>query len=393
LNGHLGSSRETGGRDALDVQVGRIPEPAPGRWRQLLQKRAALGLGPMAAPAVVFVPVGVVLGPRVLDVLSQDVLAHLDAGVSVALATLGVFVGLALDLRPRDDRRLFLAACVEASTTIVVVGVAIGVLLVSWGLPLQAGVAPVAITLALCAAASSAGASEAWHDPVHRSATRVADLDDVVPILLAGMLLAGVGGATASTAMLRLGLTIAIGVSVGLAGWLLFERAESDAERGVFVVGAVLLLGGLTAYKALSPLLAGLIAGLFWTYSKGRADQIIWTDLTKVQHPFVALLLIVAGATIEMTNAALWLFVPFIVFRIAGKLAGGWLGSRLAGDVAPADLGAYLLPPGVLGIAFALNAHQIWPTPTGVAIVSAVAAGSLVSEVIAAVAHPGHEEA
>jgi hypothetical protein len=46
---------------------------------------------------------------------------------------------------------------------------------------------------------------------------------------------------------------------------------------------------------------------------------------------------------------------------MAGKLVGGWLASRMAPGVAPSDLGAYLIPPGVIGVAFALNLQQVAP--------------------------------
>jgi len=60
-----------------------------------LRTHAALGLRPVTAPVMVFVPIGVVLGPQLLDVLSAEVLGHLDVVVSIALATLGVFIGIA----------------------------------------------------------------------------------------------------------------------------------------------------------------------------------------------------------------------------------------------------------------------------------------------------------
>jgi hypothetical protein len=70
------------------------------------------------------------------------------------------------------------------------------------------------------------------------------------------------------------------------------------------------------------------------------------------------------------------------VFRLAGKLIGGWTASRVTAGVAPSDLGAYLVPPGVIGIAFALNLQQIAPDSAG-SLVFAVALGALASELLA----------
>jgi hypothetical protein len=160
----------------------------------------------------------------------------------------------------------------------------------------------------------------------------------------------------------------------------------------VFVVGSVWLLGGVPEYLGLSPLVAGLAAGLFWTYMPGRADQVIHEDLRRLQHPLVVILLILAGALTQFSLPALWLFVPFVAFRLAGKVVGGWVASRLAFGLAPADLSAWLLPPGLIGLAFALNMNMAMATDTGRAVLSAVALGTLASEIIAMLVVPSAEE-
>jgi hypothetical protein len=375
-------SREAGGSDPID----RLQPPTPrrrGRLAFLLRTRAALGLRPIAAPAIVFVPLGFALGPRALGLIGEAVLARLDAVVSVALATLGVFVGLALNLRGRADRLLFAAASLEAGVTIVTVALTSLFLVGRWGMPLDLTPLLVAAALGIAASASSAGAAEAYDDPARRVATRVADLDDVVPIALGGLVIAATRGAEPGVLLQGALATALVGLACAVAGWLLFERAESPAERGVFLLGVLALLGGIPAYLSLSPLLAGMIAGAFWTRSPGVADRFVREDLQRIQHPVVLLLLIAAGATLTVTPVALWLVAPYILFRLTGKLAGGWLAARLAPRVAPADLGAYLIPPGVLGIAFALNFAQATDGGAAVAVVTVTAIGSLAAELLA----------
>jgi hypothetical protein len=79
--------------------------------------------------------------------------------------------------------------------------------------------------------------------------------------------------------------------------------------------------------------------------------------------------------------------VPFVVFRLAGKLLGGWTASRLAHGAAPSDLGAYLVAPGVIGVAFALNLRQVAPEGAA-AVVFAVTVGAVAAELIALVVFP-----
>lgn len=367
--------------------------PAGGRAGLILRTRAALGLAPATAPALLFVPLGAVLGPQGLDVLSGAVLQHLDSVTSVALAALGIFVGMALDLRTPPARRAFAIGSGEALVTVAVVSVTIYVLVVTWRIPLDAPAVVVALVLGVSAAASSV--SSAGEAPSGRlsAAARIADLDDVLPIVLGGAVIAAVGEPGLARVAWGTAATGLAGLTVGVAGWLLFERAHNAAERGVFVIGTVVLLGGSVAYVSLSPLLAGLVAGLFWTYSPGRADQIIRSDLQKIQHPLVVLLLLVAGATLQWSVAAVWLFAPYVVFRLMGKLAGAYAVARAEPTIPPAALAIYLIPPGVLGIAFALNFLQVSPTPTGNAVVWAAAIGSLTCEILALIAYAPPEPA
>jgi hypothetical protein len=183
--------------------------------------------------------------------------------------------------------------------------------------------------------------------------------------------------------------TLTVGVLGGLAGWLLFERAHSEAERAIFVLGVVALIGGAAAYLHSSPVLAGLAAGMCWRYFPGSADRIVREDVSKFQHPLVILLLVIAGTLVEITPLAIWLLGPFVMFRLMGKILGAWAATWLVPSLRVADLAAYLLSPGLLGIALTLNVVQVSSTSIALDVASAVALGTLVSDLLAFVALPG----
>jgi len=404
-------SHELGGRDLLDTRVGRPPAPVRDTWlrrvARRLRTRAAFGLAPVLAPAMVFVPIGYLLGPSGLNLLPARALDHLDPVISIGLATLGVFVGLALGRRPQWDPRLFLAASFEALVTVVIVCGAILYLLYTWHLPLRTSTVAIALVLAVSASASSASGSGAaatgghgdttdttnTTDTTHAIASRVADLDDVLPIAVGAFAIALLGEQNWWMPLALVFVTMMVGLAVGVIGWLLIERAHGVAERGLFVIGLLALVGGASAYLSLSPLLAGLTAGMFWNWSPGHTDAIIREDLHKFQHPLVVLMLLAAGASLNLSTAAVWLFAPFVVFRMAGKLVGGWLASHLTPGLASADLGAHLLAPGLLGIAFALNVHQHLATPDAAAVLTAVVIGTLASEGVAWLVAPAEGDA
>jgi len=386
--------REMGGLDALDAA---IPSATPAAsWWHPLRTRAALGLAPVVAPAVVFVPIGLVLGPSVTNVLTPAALASLDAVVGVALAVLGVFVGLALHLRAAREWRLFAAAGVEAAVTILTVGGAFLVLLETWGMPLSLPGALVALALGICASASSASSAASGEagSTTHALAVRIADFDDVLPIVVSGLIVVMFGAGTPIPPWAAVGWllrTALLGAGVAVAGWLLFERAHSRAERNVFIAGTVALLGGTASYVGVSPLLAGLVAGLLWVWLPGHADRVVREDLQRVQHPLIVVLLLVAGASCEFSREAVWLSLPLVLFRLTGKLVGGWLATRLQGVVTPSELGMHLIAPGLLGIALALHLAQVVRTATMAPVLTAVVVATLASEALALVLRPSPE--
>lgn len=372
--------RELGGPDPLDRRLVARPAPAGSWWLPLVLTRSALGLAPSPTPAIVFLPIGVLLGPAALGVLSTDVLLSLDVAVTVALAVLGILVGVAVGREIRAAPRLFVAASIEAVVTIAAVAAAALYFIQRTALPVNAPFLVFALALGLCASASSATSADPDSEPAAAMGTRVADLDDVLPIALASCAL--VPAASGGRIWMLTLAPIGVGAVVGLIGWLLFDRADSGGERAVFVLGSLGLAGGAAAYLGVSPLEVGLVAGLCWTLLPGRADHIARADLSRVQHPLVVLLLITAGALWTPSVVAIWLLAPYLLFRLTGKVAGAWASARLA-DVRPADLAAYLMPPGVLAIAFALNFHQMLPSPAGDTLLSTVAIGTAAFELFA----------
>jgi hypothetical protein len=105
----------------------------------------------------------------------------------------------------------------------------------------------VALSLGVSAAASAAPSVDIGDEQARRIAARVADLDDVLPdprgIRRSWPRLGSAGMPAA------LGVLAAMGIGLALAagGWLLFEQSQG-AERGVFVLGTIALLGGCAAY-------------------------------------------------------------------------------------------------------------------------------------------------
>ena len=344
-----------------------------------LPRRLALGFTPSQTPGLLFVAVGILLGPAVSDAVSGDVLAQLDPVVSMALAVLGVFVGAGF-ASTRHAPAALVGALGQASITFGAVAATMALLLERWGMPLPASIGVTAIALGLCSAASAAIFPAGNHSPYTRDAATLADLDDVPIILVACVIIPWFGGV--ASVLTTVAVSVVSTLVVATAGVLLLSRAEGAAERGVVITGTALLLGGTAAYANASPLLAGLLAGVLWTRLTPTAG-VIGSDLRRLQHPLLALLMISAGATMQWSWALLWLTAPLVLVRLAGKTLGGLIFARVA-QLPSGVLSTVLLPPGVLGIALALNVQQVIGGGDTL-LLSAVTASTLASEVLARV--------
>ena len=173
-----------------------------------------------------------------------------------------------------------------------------------------------------------------------------------------------------------------IALLIAIAGWLLLTGTSSDAEQRVFGVAAVLLVGGVADYLSLSALLSGVIAGAFWQAVGGTTQESIRRDVGYILHPLVVVLLLVAGASLDFSLDALAIGVAYVLFRTAGKLAGGWFASRIAGP-ALGGFGLDLTPPGIFGVAFAMNMVRA-VGPDMAPLLTVVVVGTVGSELVSA---------
>jgi hypothetical protein len=340
--------------------------------------RLALGLSPTPIPGVLLL-IGLGIGPSGINLLSRNMLVYLDPAVSAALGALGVLIGLGFDLRRPDETRLLRAATIEAALVMILVGA--GLLLAQWIQPLP-GSSPLlmAFVLGICASASSTLVlpdSASTDSP----AARIGDLDDVLPIVLGGIVLAALREATPEDVAWLTLQSIGLAVAVAYGSWLLISQSTSESEQRVFTIGAVLLLAGAAEFLSISALWMGLFAGIVWNLGRGDTRERIASEVRFMQHPLVVLLLLIAGARTSFTAVIGIFIVLYTALRLIGKLLGGRIVRRMVSAGLPPQLGLFLISPGVISIAFALNVQST--NAEGAAeFLSIVVGGSFLSELI-----------
>jgi hypothetical protein len=330
-----------------EISPVRVASDRP-RWRSRIQ--LARGLAPTPRPWLLLLLTGVAFGPYGLSILSENVLNVLDPAVSAALATLGAFVGMEIDVRRLRGSSSVAAGSLEAFVTFVTV--AAGMLAVST-LSDSAVAMPwlLAGLLGACAASSAAPSR-----PPAAETTDIGGSEDLLPIVVGLPALAMMRSQTpGDIATLTFGFTL-VAIAVAVACWLLVSRTSSVTEERVFAIGGLLLLGGAAAYLSLSSLFAGFAAGVLWRAAGLEVRDRIVRDLGYLQRPVVGLLLLVAGARLHVSMALIGFIAFYALFRIAGKLAGSLLARRVIGGDELTDSSP--LSPGIIGVALALNVVQ-----------------------------------
>lgn len=201
---------------------------------------------------------GIAAGPYGLNLLSPSVLLLIDPLIVMALAMLGVFIGLGIDVqRPRrGSPKLVVKSATTAPAVLAFIG---GVVM--------------------------------------------AALRDGAPVAQVSIAL-GIAG---------------VAIVVAFAGWLLVGQADSDREQQVFVVGTLLLIGGGAAYTSLSTVFAGLLAGIVWSSGGDLARARIVQHLDYFQHPLIVVMLLVAGSSVTFSLEALAVLVIVAALHAVGR--------------------------------------------------------------------------
>lgn len=361
------------------------PPPGPSaygsrRWRRLFE------WSPTSAPVALLLLAGVALGPQGINLLSGGALSSLDRVVPVALAALGVLVGLSGDDRRTGRWRLFGAACLESATTLLVVSAGIGMIAVAAISSVAPPLRILVLASGICAATSLTLPAGAPLDP-RPTGTGVREFGVLLPIVAGGLVLAWLHAGSSYGALVLVAQGGGVTLALAAAAWLLLTTASSETEERVLGLSALLLVGGVSDALALSALFGGLIAGVCWRYAGRHPRDTITRDVLFVQHPLLVLVLLVAGARADLSPASVAVGAGYVVMRAMGKLGGGLVARRAVDLRGPRDLGLYLLPPGVFGVAFALNVASVVGTDASL-LLAAVVAGTIGSEFVAILLSP-----
>ncbi|MEQ1760233.1 MAG: hypothetical protein ABL986_18100 [Vicinamibacterales bacterium] len=341
-------------------------------------RRSWFGWSATSLPIAPVLLLGMLLGPQGLHVLTADALAAVDPALPVALATLGALLGLVAGFQGSPRRAAGAALLsVGATASVVAIGFGVGALAAGessraslWVLPMVLGMAAASSLIVPVRRAIDASAAS----------TATLEAEALVSVVVGGLLLAFARqGALLGTLAWFAQACIVVAI-LGVAGLLLLSKSVALAERRVFAVATLLLVGGAADSLSFSALLGGACAGLLWKAWGGLSRDSLHSDMLYALHPLIALVLVVAGARTEVSSISLGLAAAYAVLRTLGRLTAG---AVLARAQFPASGGAYgLVAPGVFGVALSLNAFRALGPDMSVAV-SVVVLGTVFSELTA----------
>jgi Kef-type K+ transport system membrane component KefB len=371
--------------------------PRVRRWEERLKISQVITAG------FPFVLLGVVARLPTVGVLSDPLLAELSPLLHLGLGWIGFVVGFRFDVRLIGRLPTGVASAVVWWTMIpfAMVVLATGGVLLAWTHPLSSvGLAeatvgdPAFVRDAIVL--GTTGAITSWivvrrlprtgATPALRHLVRIEELAGIVGLtVVAAYFRPHTPAAWQLPGTAWLFLTIGFGVFVGALVYAMLQQTPHPAELTVLTLGSVALAAGVAGYLHLSPVVVAFVAGAFVGNFPGAYKDRVADTLLRLERPIYLLSLVVIGALWRYRDPLGWVLAPvFVCARLAGRSIGIAAGLRRASlTLEPQERQALVIAPiGELALAIVVNAQLLYPDGNVGAIVSAVLAASVFSEVL-----------
>jgi Kef-type K+ transport system membrane component KefB len=323
-------------------------------------------------PAVTgYLVAGLILG--VLRIIPMETLEGFNILSDLALGFIAFSIGseFKLSFLKKVGHAPLLITIFEAFGAVLVLDVA----LILIGVPV-----PVAILLGAIGAATAPAATlmvirqYKAEGPVSRMLLPVVAMDDATALIafsvsaaIAQVLVTGRKlsiGSMLLHPLIEIGGSLLLGGAIGLLAAVFLRRFKRDGDR--LGLGLAVIMGGvgLAAWLNLSSLLVCMTAGaIFANLSRQSIKLLKVTDA--MTPPLFLLFFVLSGAELDVSilKQIGLIGTVYIFARVAGKIAGSYLGARLAKaePVVRKYLGFTLVPQAGVAIGLSLVALRILP--------------------------------
>lgn len=334
-------------------------------------------------PSIIgYMVVGVLLGPSLLDLLSETRQEEISFITDIALGFVALTIGLELSFTTLRKQGWSMILIIVTESLLAFVLVTAVVTLLTGNLPmglLFGAIAPASApagTVAVIQEYRSKG-------PLTRALYSVVGFDDGLGIIIfgfasaisIGLVEAQIGESVYSTAELLLeplkeiGISIGVGVVVGLLFSILVRRLRGASEVFILSTGAVFLVVGAAELLSMSLILSNMVVGIVTVNAlPHRVSENIRSGISGIMPLLFVLFFVLAGGNLHVAALpALGLLgLVYIVGRSGGLVSGAWLGATVgrAEKVIQKYLGLGILSQAGVAIGLALAVKQEF-TPLG----------------------------
>jgi hypothetical protein len=357
---------------------------------QQLQRR--LGITQLAVAGLPLIVLGMLTRAPQLGVLSDALLDQLSPIVGIALAGVGIRIGLRLDIPHLvgTPRSIAMVALVRLAVPWVVMAGA-GVLAMRF-LGIQGGddvrnaalLATAATVSSAMAARQLSGVLVTEDISISQRAAQLIELACVIGFLL----ITAYAHGRHSTLAPEVWLLTAVGLAVvlGTCAALLFrDRAARGVDAPVIAIGTVAMVAGAAMFLGFSPLPIGLLVGMTVGVVAGDRRAELESAFDDYQRLIYGLLLFILGAVaVPLEVSAALVALAFVVGRVLGSLVSRPISVRVARlEIAASTKRQFeAAPMGATAVALVLSAHLLYPNSIAQAGAITVVLATIVTEAI-----------
>ncbi|MBW2334470.1 MAG: cation:proton antiporter [Deltaproteobacteria bacterium] len=334
---------------------------------------------------------GFVVGPAGLDFLSPNEEKWFSLVTDMALIMIGFLLGEKFTLpflRQHGKLVLWISVAEVVVTALVVL---IGLLLI--GLPMDMALLLAGIATATDPAAVTDVVHETHADGVFtRAMLGIVAVDDAWGLIVFSCMLtiaqvfSGQGGTIGPllTGAWELGGALLVGIALGIPMAYVTGRIKPGETILVEALGVIFLCGGIAIWLKVSFLLASMVLGCV-VANLARHHIRPFHAIEGIEWPFMILFFVLAGASFQLETLFQIGFVgsAYILFRIIGRLLGGWTGGSIsnAKPLMCRWMGIALMPQAGVALGMALVVIERRPD-LGEIILPVVIASTVLFELI-----------
>ncbi|MDA3971525.1 MAG: cation:proton antiporter [Desulfobulbaceae bacterium] len=296
-------------------------------------------------PALIgYLAAGVLLGPSVLNVLTETQLQHLGFITSLALGCIAFIIGSELHLTSLKKMGGGIIVIILAESFMAFLVVTGGVFLLTHNLPLS-------LLLGAMAPASAPAGTVAVIQEYKARGTltktlyAVVGFDDGLAVIIFGFALAAaklllitdqlsepVSFITAlEKPMLEIGFSLILGGCIGGAFSWINKKTANESDHLIIIFWAILTCVGLATRWHLSSILSCMMVGfVFVNVSKPYLVKDTRAPLQHIMDLIFILFFGLAGLHLDLTTLPTLgtIGLVYIITRIAGLISGAWFGAR-----------------------------------------------------------------